>query len=273
MNFLENYADHLIFVLSAALIFIPLEHLLPRIKERKLLRAGLRLDVTYMLLGALATMVIAAVFVTIMVGLLINIIPEAARSFVGAQPVWLQVILLIVAGDLYYYWAHRLFHTVPALWKFHAVHHSIEHMGWAAAYRTHPIDTAITNSGFVVLAFLFDFSPAATAIFSVQFAWHSLLKHSNVAVGWGALRWLYVTPQFHHWHHANVAEAHDKNFAAQFPLWDLLFGTALMTPDRDPPRYGVDDPVPATFLGSLAYPFMPDRPGESVPVLEPSAAD
>ena len=273
MTFLANYADHLWFVLGAALVFIPLEHVLPRRKEQKLLRPALKLDLAFMLLGVVGTMLAAAVFVVIMVGLFINIVPDAARSFVGAQPIWLQVIGLIIFGDLYYYWAHRLFHTVPGLWKFHAVHHSIEEMGWAASYRTHPIDTAITNSGFVIIVLLFGVDPAAYALFGVQFAWHSLLKHSNVAIGWGVLRWLYVTPRFHHWHHANVAEAHDKNFAAQFPLWDVLFGTALMTPDRDPPQYGVDDPVPATFLGALAYPFRPDGPDESVPALEPSAAD
>jgi len=273
MTFLENYTDHLVFVLGAALLFIPLEHLLPRLKEQKLLRSGLRLDLAFMLIGVLGTMLAATVFVTIIVGLFTHIIPEAAKSFVAAQPIWVQVILLIVAGDFYYYWAHRLFHTVPALWKFHAVHHSIEEMGWVAAYRTHPIDTAITNSGFVIIVLLFDFDLAAHAIFSAQFAWHSLLKHSNVAVGWGVLRWLYVTPRFHHWHHANVAEAHDKNFAAQFPLWDVIFGTALMKADRDPPKYGVDDPVPDTFLGALAYPMKPERPDEGVPAFGQPTAD
>ncbi|OYW48851.1 MAG: hypothetical protein B7X96_03120 [Novosphingobium sp. 17-62-8] len=156
-------------------------------------------------------------------------------------------------------WAHRLFHTVPALWKFHAVHHSIEEMDWVAAHRTHPVDTGITNSGFAIVALLFDVNATAYAIFSLQFAFHSLLKHSNVAVGWGWLRWLYVTPTFHHWHHANVAHAHDKNFAAQFPLWDRLFGTALMTESQGPARYGVDDPVPMTFLGSLIFPFWSGR--------------
>jgi sterol desaturase/sphingolipid hydroxylase (fatty acid hydroxylase superfamily) len=273
MTFLQNYANHLVFIFSAALLFIPLELLLPRLKEQKLLRSGLKLDVTFMLLGVVGTMLAATVFVTIMVGLLVNIVPEAAKSFVGAQPIWSQVILLIVVGDLYYYWAHRLFHTVPALWKFHAVHHSIEEMGWVAAHRTHPIDTAITNSGLAIIVVLFDFNVTAYAIFSTQFAWHSLLKHSNVAVGWGFLRWIYVTPRFHHWHHANVAEAHDKNFAAQFPLWDVLFGTALMTGDRDPPKYGVDDPVPDNFLGALAYPLKPERIGDAAPVFGPSAAD
>lgn len=281
MSFLENYADRIIFVLCAAMIFIPLEQLLPRIRQQRVLRADLKLDLAYTLLGAIATMAVATVFVTIAVNALTGLIPEAARTFVSAQPIGLQVVLLIVLGDLYYYWAHRLFHTVPVLWRFHAIHHSIEEMDWIASNRTHPVDTGITNSGFIILAILFDFSAAATIIFSFQFSCHSLLKHSNVAVGWGPLRWLYVTPTFHHWHHANVAEAYDKNFAAQFPLWDILFGTAVMTEDHGPPQYGVDDPVPRTFLGSLLYPLRPQKAPKALPdgisenalALEPAAAD
>ena len=279
MTFLEQNADRLVFVLYAALIFIPLEHILPRRKEQKLLRADLGMDIAYMLLGGLGTKLAATVFITLIVILLGAQVPEAAKSFTGAQPIWLQVIALIVIGDLYYYWAHRLFHTVPALWKFHAVHHSIEHMDWIAAHRTHPLDTAITNSGFVIIAILLDFSAAAVLIFTVQFSIHSLLKHSNVGVGWGSLRWIYVTPTFHHWHHANVKEAYDKNFAAQFPAWDILFGTALMTEKNGPPRYGVDDPVPPTFLGSLLYPFRPHQaaapecPNTGEAALERSVSD
>jgi sterol desaturase/sphingolipid hydroxylase (fatty acid hydroxylase superfamily) len=151
------------------------------------------------------------------------------------------------------------------LWKFHAVHHSIEDMDWIAAHRTHPIDTAITNSGAIIIALLFDFGALAVLIFSVQFSWHSLLKHSNVSIGWGPLRWLYLTPSFHHWHHANVAEAYDKNFAGQLPLWDLMFGTAIMKQDEGPNKYGVDDPVPKTFLGSMLYPFQRQVSGQDQP--------
>lgn len=272
MTFLDSYADRLLFLLSAAMIFLPLEHILPRVKREKFVREGLGLDLLYMLLGALMIMLLSGLYITLVVGLFGNLIPETAQEFVRSLPLWASVILLIVAADFYYYWAHRLFHTFPVLWKFHSIHHSIEHLDWIAAHRTHPIDTAITNSGAIILAILFDFGAAALLIFSAQFSWHSLLKHSNLKVSWGPLRWLYLTPTFHHWHHANVVEAYDKNFAGQLPIWDLLFGTAIMEEKAGPPRYGVDDPVPTTFLASLAYPFMLSRSAKTFDAgtLEPS---
>lgn len=255
MTFLESYADRVLLLLWASVVFIPLERLVPRTRHQTLRRADLKLDLAYTFVGVIPIMFASAIFVTGVVAALSNLVPDPARAFVQSQPLWAQVVALMVLGDLYYYWVHRLFHRVPFLWRFHAVHHSIEHMDWIAAHRTHPLDTAITNSGVVILAILLDFQVAAFAIFSTQFAIHSLLKHSNVRTGWGPLRWLYLTPTFHHWHHANSEDAYDKNFAGQFPVWDLLFGTAIMREDHGPEKYGTNDPVPRTFAGSLLYPF------------------
>lgn len=256
MNLLDAYAEHLLFLLSAAIIFLPIEHLVPRIKREKFIRENLDLDLVYMLLGAVMIMAVSGLYISLVVSVSAPLVPEKAKEFVGSAPLWAQVITLIVAADFYYYWAHRLFHKFPVLWKFHSIHHSIKHMDWIAAYRTHPIDTAITNSGAIILTILFEFNVTALIIFSAQFSWHSLLKHSNIKVGWGPMRWLYLTPTFHHWHHANVVEAYDKNFSGQLPVWDLLFGTANMEEKAGPPKYGVDDPVPTTFLSSLFYPFI-----------------
>jgi sterol desaturase/sphingolipid hydroxylase (fatty acid hydroxylase superfamily) len=51
------------------------------------------------------------------------------------------------------YWGHRLAHQVPLLWRFHAVHHSIEGMGWVASGRLHPLGQAFTQA-FTVLPLL-----------------------------------------------------------------------------------------------------------------------
>src|SRR6185503_16271548 len=35
---------------------------------------------------------------------------------------------------------------LPVLWRFHAVHHSIEHMDWVGSGRLHPFDAAVTQT-------------------------------------------------------------------------------------------------------------------------------
>ena len=71
------------------------------------------------------------------------------------------------------------------------------------------------------------------------------------------MRYLIVTPNFHHWHHAQDDEAIDKNYAAHFAFLDHLFGTAVQS-DRDwPKQYGVvGDYVPNGFWKQVRFPFV-----------------
>jgi sterol desaturase/sphingolipid hydroxylase (fatty acid hydroxylase superfamily) len=48
----------------------------------------------------------------------------------------------------------------------------------------------------------------------------------------------------------------EKNFAATFPLLDLMFGTFYMPKGELPDSYGIaDKEFPAGFGAQLAYPF------------------
>lgn len=255
MEFFSEYGDKLLVLFAAAVIFVPLESLFPRHKEQKIIRKNLRTDILHALVGYVFSFALSLLFIMCAWVALTPIIPAGLKTFLFDLPIWVQVIALMVFGDLYYYWAHRTFHKLPLLWRFHAVHHSIEDLDWMAAHRVHPLDTALTNSGVIIIALSFGFNPAALAIHSVIFIWHSFLKHSNVNISWGPLRWIFATPAYHHWHHGNQPDAYDKNFSGQLPLWDLIFGTAIMTEYENPEKYGVDDPVPDDFIGQLIYPF------------------
>ena len=42
----------------------------------------------------------------------------------------IEMMLGVVILDLFSYLRHRLYHRVPLLWRFHAIHHSAEDMDW-----------------------------------------------------------------------------------------------------------------------------------------------
>ena len=79
--------------------------------------------------------------------------------------------------------------------------------------------------------------------------------HLNVRWRLRKLRFLVLTPDFHHWHHANEPAAINTNFSTLLPVWDLLFGTFRMPDGPGPQRYGVDEPVPSSIGAQLLYPF------------------
>lgn len=242
-------------LLLLAVIFVPLERLLALHPEQKLLRRGLSNDLVYVVVNALVikagtiALFVAAVLVTE------GWVPEALRTALSAQPAWLQFVQVLIIADIGFYLVHRLFHKVPWLWKFHAVHHSIEELDWLAAHRVHPVDQLLTKGASFVPCIVLGYSEAAIGAYVLVYHWHSILLHANIRIPFGPMRWLVASPEFHHWHHSDHREAYNKNFAGQLAVLDVVFGTAHMTHGTVPTKYGCSDRVPPTYLRQLAYPF------------------
>jgi sterol desaturase/sphingolipid hydroxylase (fatty acid hydroxylase superfamily) len=85
---------------------------------------------------------------------------------------------------------------------------------------------------------------------------HSAFVHANLNWTLGPFKYALATPVFHRWHHTSLEEGGNTNFAATFPIWDVLFGTFRMPENKLPGDYGVtDQTIPSEIGGQLAYPF------------------
>lgn len=258
-------------LLIVFLIFVPLEHLLPLHREQEHLRRQWLSDLIYLLFNDFLIKIGLLFTIGLTLASLKAVWPEGMLPAVAALPLWLQVILVTIVADIGFYFAHRAMHRVPWLWRFHAVHHSIEQMDALATHRVHPVDQVLNRTAALLPIYALGFSLQAIVVFTLIYQLQSLLIHANVKLGFGPLKWLLASPHFHHWHHANEKEAHDKNFAAQIALIDWIFGTLYM-PKRMPAKYGTDDPVPETFHEQLVYPFSAKSGEEIQPAREANAA-
>jgi sterol desaturase/sphingolipid hydroxylase (fatty acid hydroxylase superfamily) len=245
-------------LLIGALIFIPFEHLFAE-RPQKIFRKGLVVDLIYLLLNGFIIKVAIVMMAAGILSAAAAFVPQSLTQAVSGQPVWLQVAEIILITDIGVYWSHRAFHKIPALWKFHAVHHGIEELDWLGAFHSHPMDTIVTKAISLTPIFLLGFSEASIAVYSSVYFGHAMLIHSNVRIPFGPVKWLIASPQFHHWHHANQREAYDKNFAGQLPFLDMIFGTYNVTGDKVPDKYGVDDPIPSSYFGQIGYPLIARR--------------
>ncbi len=246
-------------LILAFLVFAPLEHLFAMHEHKKILRPAWRIDLFYAVFGALITKIGLGLVIVGTGYLAALLVPSSLSATVAGLPLWLQVVLAVILSDLGFYSVHRLFHKIPWLWKFHAVHHSIEILDWLAGHRVHPVDQILTKGASLVPVFALGFSDTAVAIYGALYFWQSLLLHSNVSVNLGPLRYVLALPQFHHWHHADHPEAHDKNFAGQLAFLDFIFGTHHLPGRTIPERYGTSTPVPPDYAGQLLFPFKPDQ--------------
>lgn len=240
-------------LIFAAAVFIPLERLRP-LRRQSLFRSGWRADIAHAVLTQLLVRAGLIGVTAVAMSVSAETMTKPLLTELRAQSLPMQIIEMLILGDLFYYVAHRLCHRVPLLWRYHAVHHGIEEMDWLAAYRSHPVDLVITKGAQYFPLFYLGFSPAALFLYSAIFSWHSFLLHANLRIDFGHLRWIIASPQFHHWHHANEPAARDKNFAAQLSLFDVIFGT-WRCPSHSPGTYGTDDAVAKTYMAQMLHPW------------------
>jgi sterol desaturase/sphingolipid hydroxylase (fatty acid hydroxylase superfamily) len=233
---------------------VPFEKLFPRHRNQRVRRPGLVTDLTY---AAVAPVLgVVSVIGGIAIGVLsLAWIPGLVlRPMVTALPPIASALLAVVLFDLAIYWGHRWSHEVPALWKFHAVHHSARTMDWISGIRVHPFDGAIIAPAFVLLVAA-GFDPEITGVLAVVQVLSGIFLHANVRWRLRPLHRIVSTPEFHHWHHANEVDAHNSNYAGFLPVWDIIFGTYHMPKRIRPMVYGVDEAIPGDLLGQLAAPF------------------
>ena len=238
----------------AAAIFIPFERLAAARRDQLILRRGWATDlITGVINGLLLSGVVVLVLAVVESGA--NAAMPNVRAWVQSAPLWAQALAAVVIGDLGIYAMHRLAHTLPWLWRFHAVHHSAEEMDWLIAFRFHPFDLLLMRIASLAPLAALDLSPAAVAIFVAVFGWQSWLVHANVRLSYGPLRWALVSPEFHHWHHSAERDAFDKNYASIFAAWDLVFRTVHLPRARRPLGYGASERVPAGYMERFYHPF------------------
>jgi sterol desaturase/sphingolipid hydroxylase (fatty acid hydroxylase superfamily) len=242
-------------LLGSALIFIFIEKLFPHNKNQPIFRPEWQTDfhhfiVNHMLVG----------FMLLAVNLLVHkgfgwAVQSDVQAWIQGLPFVAELLLILLVADLVQYWTHRAYHETW-LWRFHAVHHSTKSMDWLAGSRQHVFEVLATRTLVLAPIFVLGFSKEVIDAYIVVVGFQAVFNHCNVNVRLGPLRYIVVTPNFHHWHHSQDKEALDTNYAAHFSFLDYLFGTAANSQRIWPEKYGVlGDYVPNGFIKQFKFPF------------------
>ena len=243
-------------LLGSSLIFIFIEKLFALRRDQPVFRPEWQTDLHHFIVNH---MVVG--FVLLATNLLVHKLfgwaaHDGIRGWVANLNFFVAVFLIVLVADLVQYWTHRAYHEVPLLWRLHAVHHSVKSMDWLAGSRQHIIELLITRTLVLAPIYVLGFSKEVIDAYIVIVGFQAVFNHANVSVRLGPLRYVIVTPNFHHWHHSQDKEALDRNYAAHFAFLDYAFGTAVKADREWPEHYGVlGDYVPDGFLKQLVFPF------------------
>lgn len=262
----NDFADHTPYIgldwfildlLGSSLLFIFIEKLFALRREQPVFRAEWQTDFHHFIVNH---MVVG--FVLLATNLAVHRLfgwaaHDGVRGWVQGLNFFVALFLIVLVADLVQYWTHRAYHEIPLLWRLHAVHHSVKSMDWLAGSRQHIVELLITRTLVLAPIYVLGFSKDVIDAYIVIVGFQAVFNHANVSVRLGPLRYLIVTPNFHHWHHSQDNDAIDRNYAAHFAFLDHLFGTAVQSDREWPERYGVQgDYVPDGFFRQLAFPFV-----------------
>lgn len=240
--------------LASVFVFMALEKLIPMHKDQLIMRPEWGVDLFYFCFNHLAISAIL-IFANYHASHFNWALSPSVQAAVQSLPVLVQVGLIIVCADFVLYWEHRAYHEVHGLWPIHAVHHSIENLDWLAGSRGHFIQVFSERATVMIPLYLLGADEQALNIYVAFAALQAILIHCNLAIPFGPLKYIFVTPQFHHWHHSSEKPAIDTNYSAHTILFDKLFGTYHFPKEHWPADYGTTVRLPRSVMGQLLYPF------------------
>ena len=175
-------------------------------------------------------------------------------------PMFANIVLTVFILDFAYYAAHRLFHEISVLWRFHKVHHLDPVMDVSTAFRIHPAGALVSMAAQLAAVAAFGLSPLGVGLYLALYGMVNLLSHADIAPSPRIahyIAWFFVTPSFHALHHSSYQPQTDSNFGGVLTIWDRVLGTA--TPiDQPVERFGLGDEWDSRaddLIHQLALPF------------------
>ncbi|MCO5143155.1 MAG: sterol desaturase family protein [Oligoflexia bacterium] len=203
-----------------------------------------RLDYFYYLLNAVLKLALFAPFVKISFWVSFWILKQLLNITGSASSIQPSIFALIlfslgtfIFDDFLRFFHHMIMHKVPFLWKLHRVHHEAHVLTPMTLYRLHPVESVIATArnalsvgvslGFFL--FLFDgdsnmYSWLGTASFGLLFnLLGSNLRHSHIALSFGRLEHIFISPAQHQMHHDR--NSRDINYGVSLALWDKIIGS------------------------------------------------
>ena len=178
------------------------------------------------------------------------------KEVLSDWPWWGMVGILILCDDLTQYLWHRLSHS-PLLWPLHRAHHSAEYMSIRITYRNNFFYYLMMPGLWFAGALLY------LGVGGIVYALYIVVKLTIIMGAHCAWRWdepLYKIPAMRpimwvlertistpatHWAHHAITQkdgvGHYKgNFGNMLFIWDLIFGSALIT-RKYPEKVGLID--------------------------------
>lgn len=185
-----------------------------------------RTNLLVMLFGAILAKVIMPMGL-VGIAIWVDTYQLGLMNLVNITPI-LSIILCIVLLDMLIYWQHRLFHTVPLLWRLHKVHHADSHVDTTSGLRFHPLEMVLSLMVKMVAVILLGAPVIAVVVFEVLLNAFAIFNHANIRLPKRfdhALSFVIMTQRLHRIHHSQYANETNSNYGFSVSWWDKIFNS------------------------------------------------
>lgn len=199
-----------------------------------------------------------------------QVVPDA-QDLILNWPFLVVFGLLLLFDDLTQYWWHRTVHNVPILYHLHRPHHEAEYLSVRIVYRNNPFYYLFMPSLWLSGMLLFLGSGWVYVVYicmkmTVIYGAHSDIRWDKplYKIKWlSPLMWFVErtisTPATHFAHHGKYKSDPNTNYKGNYGnflfLWDVIFGTAIITRDY-PKEFGVENLKSAPMFYQILWPFV-----------------
>lgn len=243
----------IIMIAGAAILFVILERIFPYNPGQEVLREGFFDDL------ALYTIAQSYILGIIIFNYIIRAVDEwtglSLLQLMSGWPLWAQLVFFTVTHDFYIYWMHRWQHSNKYLWRIHEAHHSPKKVDWLSGSRSHAFEILINQTVEFMPIVLLSASPEVVSYKGVISAVWGMYIHSNLDVHTGRLQHFINGPEMHRLHHT-PSKGRNRNFATKLAIWDWIFGTAWLPPEKAQ-EYGLKTYVPEGYFRQFLFAFRP----------------
>ena len=218
--------DFLRYVIPASLLTAILALFARQLAHRRIQQRRRRVDDLSRELGySMSTILIFS-----LVGLVIGVGEHLGWMAIQSGPfTWLQVlnlVVMVVLHDAYFYWTHRAMHHRKVFARVHRTHHLSRTPAPWTAYSFAPLEAVVEAAFLPIYLVLVPTHVVVIAVFLIHMIVRNVMAHAGVEIfpshwmSWPILRHITVTS-----HHDAHHQESNCNYGLYFTWWDRWMGT------------------------------------------------
>lgn len=142
-------------------------------------------------------------------------------------PIYWEIGIGFFLMEYLSYWAHRLVHTQPLLWRGHATHHSPTSMYWLNNFRNNLLSYLVAFALVYTPMYLLGISKEFLIFRFSIFILLAPYQHINADFKMGFLNYIFSAATNHRFHHSKNPKQANANFGLMIIIFDIFHGTFI----------------------------------------------